>query len=301
MEIIYNKGEKSGMNMRKIFISMALVTMVCSWAFAETSVWKVKKGKSVMYLGGTCHILRPADFPLPGEFDKAYNESQVLIFETDIGKIQDSATQMEIMSKSVYTDGSTIDSRLSAETYTLLSDYCTKNGIPLEAYKQLKVSMLMMNLTLIEIMKIGATPEGVDKFYYDLAVKDKKTIKGFETVDEQIDFVVNLGEGNEDALVANTLREIKNTRRDFEALITAWKTGDDKKMSALLVNEFKKEFPKIYKEFLVDRNNSWLPAILKYLKTPEKEFVLVGMAHLVGPDGIIAALKDKGYYKVQKL
>jgi uncharacterized protein YbaP (TraB family) len=30
-------------------------------------------------------------------------------------------------------------------------------------------------------------------------------------------------------------------------------------------------------------------------KTPRTKFVLVGVGHLVGPDGIIEALKKKGY------
>ena len=37
-----------------------------------------------------------------------------------------------------------------------------------------------------------------------------------------------------------------------------------------------------------------------YQKTPEKEFILVGVGHLVGSEGIIAALKKKGY-EVNKL
>jgi len=58
--------------------------------------------------------------------------------------------------------------------------------------------------------------------------------------------------------------------------------------------------PKIYKELLVDRSNNWLPMIDAYHKTPEKEFILVGVGHLVGADGIIEALRKKGY-KIEKL
>jgi uncharacterized protein YbaP (TraB family) len=36
------------------------------------------------------------------------------------------------------------------------------------------------------------------------------------------------------------------------------------------------------------------------IKAPRTEFILVGAAHLVGPDGIIEALKKKGY-QVDKL
>jgi uncharacterized protein YbaP (TraB family) len=286
--------------MKKTVIGITLVALISSCAIAETSVWKIKKGKSIMYLGGTCHLLRPSDYPLPEEYDKAYKECDILIFETDIGEIQDSATQMKLLAKAVYTDGSTIDSHISADTYQLLDEYCTTNGIPLEALKQFRVSMLVLNLTLMELMKLGITPEGVDKYYYTLAAKDNKTIRGLETVDQQINFIIDMGEGDEDALVTHTLSEIKNTKREFETILDAWKSGDVKNLSKLMVTEIKTKFPKLYKELIVDRNNNWLPVIQDCRKTEEKEFILVGLAHLIGPDGIIAALKKKGY-KITKL
>lgn len=46
-----------------------------------------------MYVGGTIHILRQSDFPLPAEFEKAYSLSNMLVFESDMGKANDPSTQ----------------------------------------------------------------------------------------------------------------------------------------------------------------------------------------------------------------
>jgi hypothetical protein len=51
--------------MKKILLGMALVLLICTPSWAESSVWKIQKDNSVMYLGGTFHLLRPSDFPLP--------------------------------------------------------------------------------------------------------------------------------------------------------------------------------------------------------------------------------------------
>ena len=51
---------------------------------------------------------------------------------------------------------------------------------------------------------------------------------------------------------------------------------------------------------LVGRNNNWFPKVKRFLKSAEKEFVLVGVAHLVSKDGLIEMLKSQGY-KVQQL
>ena len=286
--------------MKKLILCITLVVLICRWAPAESSVWKVEKDKSVMYLGGTCHLLRQSDFPLPTEFDKAYKASDMLVFETDIVKLSDPSTQLKLMTKAMYADGSTIDKHLSPQTHRLLTEYCASNGIPLAALKQFKPSMIVVTLTAIELMKLGVTQQGVDTFFYQLATKDKKAVEGLETTEEQINFIIGMGKGNEDAFVTRSIRELKTTKQDYESLVNAWRKGDDKKVSELMITKLKTKTPKLYKELLTDRSENWLPMINAYQKTPQKEFILVGVGHLVGPDGIIEALRKKGC-KVEKL
>jgi len=286
--------------MKKVMLSIALVVFVCTWASAESSVWKAQKDNSVIYLGGTCHLLRPSDFPLPPEFDKAYKASDVLVFETDLSKLQDPSTQQKLMVKAMYADGSTIDKHLSPQVYSMIGIYCASNGIPIEALKQFKPSIVIITLTSMELMKLGVTPEGVDLFFYKLATKDKKTVQKLETVEEQIKFLVEMGKGEEDAFVTHSLSEMKNINRDYENLVSAWKTGNAKKLSELMITDLKTKTPKVYKQLITDRNKNWLPIINAYQKTTEKEFILVGVGHLVGQDGIIETLRKNGY-KVEQL
>lgn len=252
-----------------------------------------------MYLGGTCHVLRQSDFPLPPEFDKAYKASDMLVFETDIGKLQDLSSQQKFMAKAMYADGSTLDKHLSPQVYSMLSKYCASKSIPIEALKRFKPSMVAITLTTMELMQLGVTQEGVDLIFYRQATKDRKPVEKFETVDEQITFIVGMGKDNEDALITHTIRDMKTTKQEMESLVSAWKKGDDQELSALMLAEIKKKTPKLYKELLVERSRNWLPMIDAYQKTPQKEFILVGMGHLVGPDGILEALRKNGY-KVTK-
>jgi uncharacterized protein YbaP (TraB family) len=277
-----------------------LVLFACTWASAESSVWKAQKGKSTIYLGGTIHILREADYPLPPEFDKAYKASEVVVFETDIGRLQDPSSQLKMLTSAVYADGSTIDKHLSAKTYNELSAYCEANGIPIESLSQLKPSMLMVALTLTELMKLGVTQRGVDNYYYELANRDRKAVVGLETVDEQIDYVVSMADGIEDDFVVSSLKDLKDIREKFESLSNAWRKGDAAKLTELMLTELKTRQPKIYKKLITDRNRNWLPLIDAIQKTPQTRFILVGAGHLVGPDGLIEALRKKGY-KVDKL
>jgi uncharacterized protein YbaP (TraB family) len=51
----------------------------------------------------------------------------------------------------------------------------------------------------------------------------------------------------------------------------------------------------LYQRLLVDRNKTWLPKIEALFARTGRAFVVVGAAHLVGPDGLLALLKAKGY------
>jgi uncharacterized protein len=286
--------------MKQVILTIALIVLTCTWASAESSVWKTQKGTSVMYLGGTFHILRDSDFPLPPEFDKAYKASDIVVFETDIAQLQDPMTQLKFMAKGIYADGSTIDKHLSPKTYGELSAFCKSSGIPLQSFSQFKPSMLMTTLTVLELMRLGANQQGVDLFYQGQANKDKKTVEGLENVDEQIDYIVSMADGDEDEFVTYSLKDLKTIRKQFETLAAAWRTGDADKLDKLMSADLKTQQPKLYKKLITDRNRNWLPLIDAYQKTPHTRFILVGAAHLVGPDGIIESLKKKGY-KVEKL
>ena len=286
--------------MKKILLSITLVLILCTQALAESSVWKVQKGASVFFLGGTFHLLRPSDFPLPPEFEKAYKASELLVFETDLGTLNEISAQQKLMASAMYADGSTIDKYLSPKTYRLLNEFCTAKGIPLESLKHFKPSIIAVTLLSVELAKLGVAQQGVDTFLYQLATQDKKATEGLETIDEQIQFVVGMGEGNEDAFITHSLKDLESIKQNYGNMVEAWKKGDINKLDELFVAEIKTKLPKLYKELLADRNAKWLPRIEAYRETPNKEFILVGAGHLVGPDGIIESLRRKGY-TVKKL
>jgi uncharacterized protein YbaP (TraB family) len=160
--------------------------------------------------------------------------------------------------------------------------------------------MITLILLTTELSKLGVTQEGVDLFFHQQALRDQKPVRGLESIEEQIRFVIKMGEGKEDALVKESLEKMNTLEQDYMATVSAWETGDTEKLNDLMNDEIKTTYPEIYQELIVDRNQNWFPAIDACQKTPETEFVLIGAAHLVGPDGLIEALKKAGY-SVEKL
>lgn len=280
---------------KRVILVMLLVLCTCTWVSAASSVWKAQKGSTVLYLGGTCHLLRDADYPLPPEFDTAYRASDILVLETDVDKVLDPATRQKLMAMSVYDDGSTIDQHLSPRTYGELSAYCAGHGIPLKALGLMKPAPLMMTLTLMELTKMGVTREGVDLHYFELARKDHKAVEELETVDQQLEYLVSMGNGDADAFVSYSLRDMKTVKEEYRRLLRAWRDGHAGEIDTLMNDELKKDQPRLYKRLITDRNAAWLPLIDTGRNSSGTRFILVGMGHLVGPDGLIESLRKRGY------
>ena len=103
----------------------------------------------------------------------------------------------------------------------------------------------------------------------------------------------------QDHLLAETLKELDREKGSISKLADAWKTGDTATIEQVMLKDLKDD-PAMYQRLLVDRNRNWLPKLEALFARDGHAFVVVGAAHLVGPDGLVQMLKAKGYTVVQK-
>jgi uncharacterized protein YbaP (TraB family) len=281
------------------FTIMAILALWSAGSIAQTSVWQVSKGDSKIYLAGTIHLLRQQDYPLPAAFEQAFEASQSLYFETDIGAMSDLGLQQRMLQQLTYQDGSTLSSVLSAEAYAALSEYAAGTGIPLAMLQTFKPGLLVSTLSVMELQKLGFTPQGVDAYFFSKAKGEGRHTGELETIDEQIAMLARMGEGYESEFVLYSIRDFAQLGSMLESLVTAWREGNTQLLQAEVVEPMLTETPDLYASLLVERNNNWMPAIEAMFETQDTEFVLVGVAHLVGDHGLLTMLQGKGYDIVQ--
>lgn len=262
---------------------------------AQSSVWKVTRGTSTLYLGGTCHVLRNQDLPLPAEFDQAFAASSAVYFETEIGRLQSPETQQRILAEGMFLDGRSLDQVLTPAAWKAAKAYGAKAGLPVEQMSMMKPWLLTLMMAVLELQKLGVTMEGVDLRYYKMANEAGKKTGGLEPFERHLAFLTNLGAGHESEMVAKSIEDLGELPAMINQLLTAWKTGDLAKIEELMLREMRAKYPAIYRELVVSRNNAWLPEIEALAKTPEVEFILAGAAHMAGKDGLIAKLRAKGF------
>ncbi len=264
-------------------------------ANAETSVWKISKGNRHLYLGGTVHILAQDDYPLPPPFARAYHLSHRLVFETDMQKLQSSEFQQVMLEQLSYRDGRTLKDVLSAQTYQKLEDYCASRNIPIASIHSFKPGLATTVLLLVELERLGLSGEGVDAFFSNKALEDQKKLGKLETVEEQLDFLVSMGQGEEDQMIEYTLSDIDQLPALMGSIKSAWRRGDMQALEEIGISPYLDEFQETMDMLLAGRNRDWLPKIEAMLATAEVELILVGALHLAGEQGLLALLKRRGY------
>ena len=286
--------------MKKLII--VLVTLVFSTTvYAESSVWKLKVDKGTFYLAGSCHVLKKSDYPLPEEFESAYDNVDQVIFETELDELMRPDIQFLLMSKGMYTGGETLEEMLSKKAYESLVEFCNDKSIPIALFQGFKPWLLTMTLMAMELEKNGISPrDGVDMYFSNKAKKDGKNTGGLEDIHKHIELVSSLEEDLDESVIKSFIQELEELQDIMDGLIKSWRVGDEAGIDKFLSENIRKEYPKLYNRFIIDRNRDWIPHLEALISSGTRTLVIVGVGHLVGKNSVINLLKSKGY-KVKKM
>ena len=137
--------------------------------------------------------------------------------------------------------------------------------------------------------------KGIDLYFHQQAKRDGKPIAGLESIQEQVSFLAGLGEGEESEFILLSLRDLETIAVDIESMLGPWREGNVAELDALFVDSMKEETPEAYELLVAGRNRSWMQELEAMFTDSDTEFVLVGVAHLIGNNGLIEMLRARGY------
>jgi len=290
---------------RKSIITATLILFVLlsSGAFVQSHggakeknfLWKVRSKNSTLYLAGSVHLLKKDDYPLDESFEKAYQDSKKVFFEINLDTADQGKIQQVTFTKGMYQGGPKLKDKIRKETYEKTKEGLSSLGLNIEQFHQFKPWLLGISITVFKLQSLGYDPnQGVDKYFYRKAKADGKAIGGFETAEYQMDLLGGMDDALQEQLLLQSLKELANMEAYVGVFVDAWKTGDTKTLETQSMKSYA-EFPEIHDILLTQRNKNWMPKIDRLSKLNENTMIIVGAAHLVGKDGIIAALQTKGY------
>jgi uncharacterized protein YbaP (TraB family) len=260
-----------------------------------TSIWEVTKNGDTVYIGGTIHILPVSEFPLPTQFTDIYQQSDTVVFEAELPDSTDVAAQQQMMMELSYQNGETLKDTLTDETFKALDQYLSAFGASANQLASFKPGFVTTMLVTMEAQRAQMAGEGVDAYFTQLAKRDNKEREYLESLDFQINMLANLGDGEEERFISETLATLPDLKSELEQTIKAWRAGDTEALNTLVIQTFKQEAPESYDDVFTKRNINWIPQIEAMFGDDDQEFVLVGAGHLVGEDNVLKLLEQKGY------
>jgi uncharacterized protein YbaP (TraB family) len=258
-------------------------------------LWKVARGENVLYLAGSVHALTPEAYPLSPAFERAFAEAGTLVEEINLAEMDALAAAPMLLSKGMYLDGRRFDTVVSRETAALVAERVKASGLPPQLVQSMKPWMVMITITALEAQRVGFDPNlGLDKHFFDRATAAGKAIEGLETAASQLDRLDQMSEGDQEQMLLSTLNELDTIEDGLQGIVAAWKRGDAAEIEQTLLRAFD-GYPAAYASLIVERNQNWLPQIETCFARSRPCLVVVGAAHLVGADGLLSALRARGY------
>ncbi len=287
--------KKQSMKQYRLVHSLLVALVLPAAGYAENSLWKAVSDRGTIYVQGSVHLLKATDYPLDPAIENAYAQSDTLVFETDMAAMVSAETQQLILQKALLPGSRTLEDELDPDVYAELSQKLAEAGLPAVAARKYKPWFASMTLMVLHMQAMGLDPAlGLDQYFHNKAVADRKREVGLETVAFQINLFDELSEGNQNGYTKHTLKELEQIETILEDMLTAWKNGDLGTLDKLVQESFK-DYPGMYKRFVTDRNKAWVDKIDELVGKDNTCMVVVGTAHLAGRKGLLELLRTRGY------
>ncbi len=276
----------------------ALALAGCSKpAEVRPALWLVEgPGGQKAWLFGTIHALPR---PVAWRSDKvaaALEQSDRLVLE--VARIDDDAATARTFAALAESPGlPPLMQRLPGALQAELGAALKQDGFApgaLDRYESWAAALMLQNAAMAAGKSDSAN--GIDRA---LLRGYAKPVEEFEGAAAQLAIFDRLPEPAQRALLAATLGRSGDEMSELRQLEQAWAHGD----LALIDTATNADFlhhPDLRDALLVSRNRAWLIKLSAQLTRGARPFVAVGLAHLVGKDGLPALLSAQGY-KVTRL
>ena len=251
-------------------------------------VWKVTGPHGgVIYLGGSIHGLASTDYPLPAAYNRAFEASAALVTEDDPNV---SRYRAERFYKSgFYSGGDSLRNHVDPRTYDYLRRFFTRAGVPESEMAKCKPWMLIMMLWS------GGTNElGIEAYLVRRARANHMPIFGLETFQEHGEIISGLSDKQAELVLLSIFIPQAPGTDVSRKILSAWRRGDADTI-ARLQQDMQRDLPTFAERLIAGRNRNWIAKIERYIRDRRTYFVVAGAAHMGGPNGVLALLRQRGY------
>jgi uncharacterized protein YbaP (TraB family) len=262
-------------------------------------LWHYDGGASQVYLAGSIHVLKHSLYPLPPEYEAAFQESDHLVVEVDLERTATEEIQRRTLSAATLPDRQRLRDLLPPLLYARLERRLETIGTTAAQLDGAMPALVMNQLLIARLTSLGYSPDhGLEGHF--LRRRGSRPVLELESLDSQLELLF----GQPLPTQIQLLEEALDTEQEIEPilaeLLVAWMSGDDERFLALFgASSGDGPAMRAYQKALLDdRNEAMAAAVRDLLEFPDgagnRYFVLVGSAHLVGEHGIVNVLARQG-------
>ena len=263
--------------------------------------------ESPSYIVGTYH-LAPSSFAdsIIG-MSKAMAETNQVCGELDMMDAFKPENAARMLKAQMLPEGVTLSSLFTAEQLKRLNALLLEvmgSNLEDEAFaaqiEKMTPVALSTNLSLIAFMK--ETPsfnpmELIDNHFQTLALQNGKAVKGFETVDFQMEILFETPLDKQASDLMCTVDNFEEGQRIAKRIITAYFTQNLQQIEEVLEEESEMDCgtsEEDEEKLIYNRNRNWVE-MMPEIMTEQPTLFAVGAAHLCGEKGVLKLLEEAGY------
>jgi uncharacterized protein len=151
------------------------------------------------------------------------------------------------------------------------------------------------------------TENGIDMHFINQANAREMEIVELESALFQLEMLMSFPEESQEDYLAYSLDNLDGIEGVFGDMLGSWLDGDVERMNNATKKKmmtFAEDMPGIkefYNKMFINRDLQILEKLDKVLQSNDKRtyFVVVGAGHLIGEDGLLQLLENKGYNSKQ--
>jgi len=311
-------------NSKKIIIGITIFVFVLIACFLICNIFNKKKiqEKSItpilyevtkegsankMYLFGSIHLGNKDEMKFPNYVLNAYNNSHYIACEYNMVMANaDFENAQKLVMKMMYSDGTTIKDHINEVNYNKIVNFLKEKNSYNQMYDYYKPVFFysLMSNVLGNDAKIDSQG-GVDEYFINKAIEDKKTILEVESMDYQMNLLFEFSDNLYETAIIEMIDNYDDEVKGIFELYNNWKQGNEDKILELNDSdidvkdnysiELKNEINSFNQKLINDRNKTMTDKAIEYFNNNQDVFFMVGTLHIIGDDGIANNLKEQGY------
>ncbi|MEO0411430.1 MAG: TraB/GumN family protein [Pseudomonadota bacterium] len=284
--------------MRNFVAALAVLLGLSAHAHAQSGValWQLETaagGRATLM--GTVHLLPDDDGWADKRIKTAVKTADLLVIEAITDDKNAETLKAFAMRNGFIAPGEPLLSdRLSKAQAQQLREAEQALNLPVGTTARMQPWFAAMNITLASVMQYGfAAEQGAEAWLKSRFEKAREPIGALEGPLAGLQAIASLSPDLQIEMLRAATQEALSGGSSIQELYAAWRGGDQAELTSLLMDS-EQFHPGVYEAVLIERNKAWVAPILDYLETPEREFIAVGAAHMVGPSDLISLLRSAG-------